>query len=93
VSKYLVCRFKAVFLEIVTFKLPLRGHFSKEKKHLKLTPALKRTEMSLLNSVILIIAFLFLVFTFWPGALAVVIVWLLLQFIKKRRRLNEMQGQ
>jgi len=49
--------------------------------------------MSLLNSVILLIAFLFLVFTFWPGALAVVIVWLLLQFIKRRRRLNEMQGQ
>jgi len=47
--------------------------------------------MSLLNSVIIIIAFLFLVFTFPPGALAVVIVWLCLQFIKKRRRVNEMQ--
>ena len=45
----------------------------------------------LLNSVILIIAFLFLVFTFPPGALAVVIVWLFLQLIKKRRRVNEKQ--
>ena len=47
--------------------------------------------MGLLNSVILIIAFLFLVFTFPPGALAVVIVWLFLQLIKKRRRVNEKQ--
>ncbi|MGZ4926889.1 MAG: hypothetical protein ACXV76_01190 [Halobacteriota archaeon] len=45
----------------------------------------------LVNLVILIIAFLFLVFTFPPGALAVIIVWLSLQLIKKRRRLNEMQ--
>jgi NhaP-type Na+/H+ or K+/H+ antiporter len=48
--------------------------------------------MNLLNSVILLIAFLFLVFTFPLGALAVVIVWMLLQLIKKRRRLNEMKG-
>ncbi|MGZ4852879.1 MAG: hypothetical protein ACXV3D_06795 [Halobacteriota archaeon] len=40
--------------------------------------------MGLLNSVILLIAFVFLVFTFPPGALLVVVVWVYLQFIRKR---------
>jgi hypothetical protein len=92
VSKYLAYRFKAVFrncdIQNLCFRL-----FLKREETLKLTPALKRIEMRLLNSVILLIAFLFLVLTYWPGALAVVVVWLLLQFIKKRRRLKEMQAQ
>ncbi|HYC19242.1 MAG TPA: hypothetical protein VEF35_01315 [Candidatus Bathyarchaeia archaeon] len=40
--------------------------------------------MGLLNSVILLIAFIFLIFTFPPGALLVVVVWVYLQFIRKR---------
>jgi len=41
--------------------------------------------MSLLNSAVLLIAFIFLLFIFWPGALLVVAVWVYLQ-IRKRRR-------
>jgi len=41
--------------------------------------------MSLLNSAVLLIAFIFLLFIFWPGALLVAAVWVYLQ-IRKRRR-------
>ncbi|MGA3199465.1 MAG: hypothetical protein ABSD89_08675 [Halobacteriota archaeon] len=41
--------------------------------------------MSLLNSAILLIAFIYLLFTFPPGALLVVVVWVYLQFIRKPR--------
>ncbi|MGA2884789.1 MAG: hypothetical protein ABSE80_06525 [Halobacteriota archaeon] len=41
--------------------------------------------MSLLNSVILLIAFIYLLFIFPPGALLVVVVWVYLQFIRKPR--------
>ncbi|MGZ4847237.1 MAG: hypothetical protein ACXV3E_05590 [Halobacteriota archaeon] len=40
--------------------------------------------MGLLNSAILLSAFVFLIFTFPPGALLVVVVWVYLQFIRKR---------
>ncbi len=39
--------------------------------------------MGLLDSIILFIAFVFLLFIFWPGALLVVAVWLWLHFIRK----------
>ncbi|MGZ4891213.1 MAG: hypothetical protein ACXV2B_02965 [Halobacteriota archaeon] len=49
--------------------------------------------MGLLNSVILLIAFVFLVFTFPPGALLVVVVWVYLQFIRKRPTASTTEGQ
>ncbi|MGA9079788.1 MAG: hypothetical protein WCE82_00775 [Halobacteriota archaeon] len=49
--------------------------------------------MGILNSAILLIAFIFLLFTFWPGALVVVVVWVYLQFIRKPRTTSTTEGQ
>jgi hypothetical protein len=49
--------------------------------------------MGLLNSVILLIAFVYLVFTFPPGALIVVVVWVYLQFIRKPRSAGTTEEQ
>ncbi len=89
-SKYVVCDLTGFYYG-VALKLMFKALEQKEETLKTCCFMCCLMRMGLLNSVILIIAFLFLVFTFPPGALAVVIVWLCLQLIKKRRRVNEKQ--